>query len=332
MKKLTAFILLFVLCLSFASCGGAKDEARKLGETASTDICELQLNYAQFTTALSNKNDDEYFTPKEYDASTDSQNPYVASTGKTYVAYSYTITNLDRSSLDIKLEKIASVKYNKKNTNKSDPGAYYLYSDNMIMDASGKVTTEAKGKWYKNDSSNMILNASEKRTVRAAILIDANVTDLNETVEITFSLPNSDGKREKFTFTVTQSDRDSYNGTETEMNLELAIVNFTEKSAREYLKAHLNEYTVVDVNSLDFTSRKWNVSYVITGLGSWTGHFEFEATGKIKDDYGYVNERTWEIKDNKLLIDGEHSCEMRNLNDTRKFLLTIDSEPYMIMY
>lgn len=335
MKKITAFILLAVLCLSFASCGGAKGEAHKLGDTVSTDICELKLNYAQFTTALSNINDDKYFSPKEYDASTDNDNPYVAPTGKSYIAFSYTIKNLDRANLDIDIDSIAKTTYNKKSVNKCEPGAYYLYSDKQVMSATGSLSTESKGNWYKNNADNMILDPSEKRTVRAYFLIDADVKDPKETVEITFSIPKSDGKKEKFTFTVTQSDRDSYKGTEIEMDFDLAIATFTTPTAREYLKAHLNEYPVVDINSFNFTSKKWNVSYVGSAAGSigtWTGHFEFETTGKIKDDYGYVNERTWEIKDSKLILDGEDICEMRNLKDTRKFLLTINSEPYMIMY
>jgi hypothetical protein len=105
-----------------------------------------------------------------------------------------------------------------------------------------------------------------------------------------------------------------------------------------YFKEHLSEYDVVsgeDASKL-LPNKKWNVSYVIVGAssgtisGHWTGTFRFEETGRIKDDYGYVNNRSWDIDGDTIIIDGKYNCEMRRVAD-RTYILVRDGEPYLLM-
>ena len=84
-----------------------------IGETVSTDIVELTLDRADFATALYNGisteavlgqtpvDEIELGLPKEYDASADADNPYVAPVGHVLVAYTVTVSNHDRTALDL---------------------------------------------------------------------------------------------------------------------------------------------------------------------------------------------------------------------------------------
>ena len=121
------------------------------------------------------------------------------------------------------------------------------------------------------------------------------------------------------------------------MTLDLAIETFENDDASAYLKAHLDEYPVVEGDDIsEILEYKRKVSYIIIGAASgkyagfWEGTFWFESDGRIRDDYGYVNKRTWKLNGNTLVIDGKYNCEMRSL-ENRTFLLVCDGEPYMLM-
>ncbi|MCD7717266.1 MAG: hypothetical protein LUI39_12600 [Lachnospiraceae bacterium] len=73
----------------------------RLGDSISTDIMDFTLDSAQFAIALENTYGDDYLLPKEYDASDDAKNPFVASIGHTLVYFSMIITNNNRTSLNI---------------------------------------------------------------------------------------------------------------------------------------------------------------------------------------------------------------------------------------
>lgn len=223
MKKLIAILMAAVMCLSFAACDNNQtnndnkqtdNEANtpntqyyKLGDTVSTDLFEFTLNAAEFTIALNNVNDDDRYTPKEYDPQDDADNPYVAPVGHTYAAFSYTVSNLNRASCEFHNGSFATVKYDGKNYNSLEEGAYFLYADMQIMDANGKLRTEKAGEWYNNPGRNFLLMVGEKTTRRACIDIAADIKDLTADVEITFAIPNSDGKKTEFTYLVSAADR-----------------------------------------------------------------------------------------------------------------------------
>ena len=334
MKKAISLFLIVVTCLSFAACGksGGDSSYHKLGETVSTDIFEFTLNAAEFTIALNNVNDDNRFTPKEYDAADDANNPYVAAVGHTYAAFSYTVKCLDRSSSEFNSGSFATVKYDGKKYSSMKDGAYFLYEDQMYKDVNGNLKTEKAGEWYSNNSSNLLLQPNEKETHRAYVELNTEVKDLTADVEITFKIPNSEGKKEEFTYLVTAADRENYTKPEIEMSLEVALATFTNDSSIAYFAEHMNEYAAIsgeDAASI-LPNKKWNVSYKVKDSHSWTGTFRFDETGKIKDDYGYVNNRTWKIDGNTIIIDGKYNCEMKKVAD-KTYLLVNEGEPFLLM-
>ena len=333
MKKIIAFFLAVVTCVSLASCGASSTKNyHKLGETVSTDIFEFTLNAAEFTIALNNVNDDERFTPKEYDAQADSDNPYVAPVGHTYAAFSYTVKNINRASSEFHNGSFATVKYDGKKYSDMEDGAYYQYAAEQYMDVNGSLKNKKAGEWYSDPGSNLLLLVDEKETRRARIDIETEITDLTADVEITFKIPNSEGKKEEFTYLVTAADRENYTKPEIEMNLETAMASFTKKSGQAYFTEHLDEYAVISGSDASkiLIGKKWNVSYIIKGMGYWTGTFRFQTDGRIKDDYGYVNERTWSVKGDTVIIDGEYNCEMRRVAD-KTYILVCEGEPYLLM-
>lgn len=217
MKKIMAVLLAIATCISLNACGNTSNsDYHKLGETVSTDIFEFTLNAAEFTVALSNINDEAYFTPKEYDPNADADNPHVAPVGHTYVAFSYTVENLNRASSEFHDGSFATVKYDGKKYNNMEEGAYFQYNDEQYLDVDEKLKTKKGGEWYSDPGNNLLLLTGEKETRRARIDIETEIKDLTEDVEITIKIPNSEGKEEEFTFLVTAADRESYTKSEIE--------------------------------------------------------------------------------------------------------------------
>lgn len=213
MKKIIAFLLVTLMCLSFAACGSEQSDNNKsityykLGDTVSTDIFEFTLNAAEFTLALNNVNDDDRYTPKAYDPQDDSDNPYVAPVGHTYAAFSYTVNNLNRASCEFHNGSFATVKYDGQTYNSLKEGAYFLHSDKQIIDTNGNLITEKAGEWYNDPGRNLLLMVGEKESRRAYIDVATDVKDLTADVEITFAIPNSDGTKSEFTYLVSAADR-----------------------------------------------------------------------------------------------------------------------------
>ena len=331
-SKLLAIILALTTLLTLAACGGkSSTETYKLGDTVSTDIFEFTLSVAEYTVALENTNGDTYFTAKEYDAEDDKDNPYVAPTGHTYVAFSYTVKNLDRASNEFHNGSFATVKYDGKKYSTIEEGAYFRYEDSTVLNSSGTPKTEYIG-WYKNPSRNFLLLTGEKITRRAYIDIDANITDLTESVEIIVEVPTSEGKTESFTYVVTEEDRNNNTKPEIEYTAEIAMSMFTKESAREYFASKMNDYDVVSTDIAKIVkSKRWKVTYIKKNIGYWEGKFMFQDGGLIEDDYGYVNKRTWKVDGDKLIIDNKYTCEMKRIEDTGAYLLVCEGEPYMVM-
>lgn len=333
LKKIISLVLVIVLCLSFAACGisGGSTTYYKLGDTVSTDIFEFTLNAAEFTVALNNINDDNRYTPKEYDPEEDDDNPYVAPVGHTYAAFSYTVTNLNRASSEFHTGSFASVEYENKKYSAMDEGAYFQYEQEQYMDVNGSLKTKKAGEWYSDPGNNLLLLTGEKETRRARIDIEAEIKDLTADVKITFKIPNSEGKTEDFTYLVTSADRETYTKPEIEMSLDLAMVSFEKDEGQAYFKAHKDDYSVVNGDNITkVLTKKWDV--VIRGnVGFWKGSFWFEDDGRIRDTYGYVNNRTWKLNGDTLTIDNESDCEMRKVADNI-YVLYCGDNPYMLMY
>jgi hypothetical protein len=231
MKKLIALLLALTLCVSLCACGGSTGETEpqetaaveqeepstedteepeeteteeeladdavkyQLGDTVETDILAITLDYASFAIALERSYGDDYLMPKEYDATEDAKNPYVAAKGHTLVAIEYTANNLDRTSVSFDgslVSQFISVTYD---------GQKYFPSTNY------KYCSENGAAWEEYDGSNVLLFAGDQKTMRCYVDIPTDIEDLTDTFTLTFRLPNSAGDTEDFSFIVTEEDR-----------------------------------------------------------------------------------------------------------------------------
>ena len=174
-----------------------------IGETVSTDIVELTLDRAEFATALYNGisteavlgktpvDEVELGLPKEYDASADADNPYVAPVGHVLVAYTVTVSNHDRTALD--LDEWSSNDF-----------VTLTYSDQELS-ADKKETVLiicADGSLYSSPVLNLPLSASDTSTFRRYAEFAIEPESLTDPFQLTFSLPNSQGEKEHFTYQI----------------------------------------------------------------------------------------------------------------------------------
>ena len=199
MKKVIALILALTMCFALCACGEQASPAYKLGDKVATDVMEITLDRAQLALALGNSgstnNFDNYGTPKEYDASADGSNPFIAAKGHCLVYASFTVTNLDRNSIDIGGDinpQLTSVEYNGE-----------TYADNL------QFTGEFKAEdvhWMPHSAINAIIDAGATISLRGYIDIAVEPENLNDTFRLTFLLPNSAGETEEFTYEITEAD------------------------------------------------------------------------------------------------------------------------------
>ncbi len=305
----------------------------KLNESVQSDILELTLNTAQFAIALENGYGENYATPKEYDATKDKSNPNVAAKGHTLVAFSFTLKNLDRSSIDIGGNfnpSFTSVKY-KGNT----------YKETAIFKAESKDELN----WKSYSSSNILLEVGKSMMYRAYIDIPIDIENLQDTFELEFYLPNSKGKQDVFNYIVTAEDRN--NQVEKELSLDVAFDNFTHHKAYEYFINHYSEYEVLNdsqIKELIDNRKKVKVKSIsFSEDGKRIGYndndsYEFIFNGDLKDNYGYANNIKWKIEDNKLVLsyrtdNGEHirECEVRKIPN-KGYLLIWQGKPIEVFY
>ena len=216
MKRKLSLILIAVLALALTACGGetngetAGDEDSQyyhLGDTVSTEQFQFTLDEAVFTIALSNVGDETYFSPKEYNAQTDANNPYVAPKGHTWAAFTYTVTNLDRASAEFHDGSFATVSYQGTEANVVKDGAYYLTQEGHYLDVDGKRHTEPAGEWLSGPAMNMLLSVGETQSRRAYVDLPIDVSDLTDTFLITVKVPDINGKKVSFTYQVDEAGR-----------------------------------------------------------------------------------------------------------------------------
>lgn len=225
MKKVVSLVLALLMALSLVSCGDDKDttvspsdsgnvsaepsaepseepspspspETYALGETVSTDIVEFTLNEGQLAIALNNTINDSYFLPKEYDATSDARNPFVAAKGHTLVAFTFTVKNTDRASFSIGGTfdaKFIDVEYDGK-----------TYSGETDF---GYVSYNLGETWEKYDVGNILLSAGECRTLRSYVDISVDAADLKDDFILNVYLPTSGGQTEQFSYLVTEEGR-----------------------------------------------------------------------------------------------------------------------------
>ena len=331
MKKTIYLVLLLPILILITGCeglpflNGDPKETHKLGDVVKTDIAKFKLLDSKYTYALNNSIGNELGKAKEYNADSDSSNPYVAAKGNTLVAITFSLENNDRSEINMDWNfltvKIDGKKYN--------PDIKYLAESNDNLN------------WNSYNSSNIIILASKKVYYRCYLDIDKDVKDLDSDVELLVELPTSE-KKETFKYVITKKDRDSYKGEE--IDLDVAIENFEVKEVRNYFKENSKDYKSLTGEEIKqaLTDKTFNTCQY--DKGTWTGTFKFESSGKIfeggnKYARGYINNRTWSVSNNNLVLGSKapggnpktRITELKKIKDNT-YLELENNEPVGILY
>ncbi len=184
--------------------------SKVLGDTVSTNIFDFTLISAEPAIALDNNNDtDRIFMPKEYEASHDANNPFVAPKGSTIIALTFEITNTDRSGISIgcsipgseTLEFDWKVQYNNelyyiKNSASQKSTSFELKPGNVLYNNSVREKT-VTGK---------LLQPGETLQVRTFGYFDTDMEDLNDDLKVIIPLLNSKGESEIFVYDISKND------------------------------------------------------------------------------------------------------------------------------
>ena len=226
MKRIWALIAAFVLMSALTACGGgekadttpdsnvtpeintAADSGNpatadptgtetqyyKIGDTVSTDIVEFTLDEAELAIALSNMQDETYGMPKEYSPQEDAQNPFVAATGHTYATFTYTLTNLDRTSFNGELPLI-SAQYQDAVSDKQVDCAE-LPAESGVWESNGNNPASPVYSWH------FVLKAGEQRSFRSFIDVPVEAEALTDSFLLTAELPVSDGSTASFSYLI----------------------------------------------------------------------------------------------------------------------------------
>ena len=218
MKKHIAFCFVIVLLISLCSCGGVSSKTtgevpsettHRIGETVSTDIIDFTLNSAQFalyadSSAWSSGDAPNYMKP-----TTEPQDFFVASTGHSFVALTFTINNKDRGTLNVC--NIFNDGWEMRMTAKYKGEKYTLQGfDLNDKNGSGRmslawsaISTDGGKNFTKYKSSNYLLYAGEPPiTVRTIGVIPVEPENLSDSFELTIDVLNSSGKTESFTYRI----------------------------------------------------------------------------------------------------------------------------------
>lgn len=322
------------------------EEYYSLGDTVSTDILSFQLISSEFTYAL-----DSAGNPKEYNEQEDKNNTRVASKGHTLVAFTFLVENKDRTEIYIGDEERLG---NKKNTcifasveyNNEHYGDVYNANETVFqIDSKNKNNTKfvKTSKDMVNWESDNIFNgtivkieANAKQYVRAYIDIPVEVNSLDDTVKLAIYLHNSEDKKETFTFSISEEDRNNH---KFEISEKVAIDNIGKKTAEEYFMNHLDEYSKLSREEIKtaLEGKKYNVNIVYDEIKNinWQGSFLFETSGKVNQsigtqELGYLQNRTWKIDNDLLVMTSNYSAdpisyEVRKVND-EVYLLVVDNK------
>ena len=201
MKKFVALILIFVMCVSFAGCGassgGKTDTYYKIGDTVSSDILEFTLDKAALAIALNNVMDENYGSPKEYNAQEDNDNPFVCAKGNTYATFTYTIKNLDRTNYDGVLP-LVEAEYKDVVSDKQVDCAEFVNGTGEWK-STGNNATPPVYSWH------FVLEPDNAETYRSYIEIPVEADNLTDDFILTVKLPASDGSTSDFTYLITQA-------------------------------------------------------------------------------------------------------------------------------
>ena len=173
-----------------------------MGDTVSTDLVDFTMDKAAFSYYASSVKNNTYTEPIEES----SGGIFTTNKGHTFICMTFTMTNNDRSRLDVggsfagyKLKwnvdyKEQSYDIREFDLNNKDgrPDFGFVWS----------AISSDETRWEAYSSSNLIMDAGEKVTVKTLGQVNFEPQNLNDGFEITISLPNSSGGDEYFTYVV----------------------------------------------------------------------------------------------------------------------------------
>lgn len=199
MKKLITVLLAIIMCVSLCACESNEtinETIYQVADTVQSDLVKFTLEHAQLAIELDSRtgtniesNYENYMVPKEYVAG--SRSPFVANTGHILISITYTAENIGRSSVEFDgtfNPTFVTVEYNGE---EYTPETHY---------GCKKISS---GKWVSDESGNTLLLATgDTATRRCYVDIPVEPAE-DESVFVTFSLPNSSGETDDFKFEVT---------------------------------------------------------------------------------------------------------------------------------
>ena len=222
MTKMISLLLALVITLSLCACGDTNPSPTgnptaqatteptipetyyNIGDTVSTNLFNFTLDAATLAIALENTHGDTLGDPKEYNPQEDSKNPYVAPTGHTYVAFTYTVENISRSSESFHGGDFVKVIYkDTEYTTTLDDVAVLYYQENQYY-SNGSMHTQAANVWYSCDVGNMLVGAAEKQSRKASADFAIEADSLTDAFYLRISIPSTNGK-ETFTYQIPSS-------------------------------------------------------------------------------------------------------------------------------
>lgn len=201
MKKFVSILLIIAMCISLAACGASSDDKTdtyyKIGDTVSSDILEFTLDKAALSIALNNVMDENYGSPKEYNAQEDKDNPFVCAKGNTYATFTYTINNIDRTSYNGVLP-LVEAEYKDVISDKQVDFAEYV-NEKDEWKSTGNDTIRPVYSWH------FVLEPGVAETYRSYIEIPVEADSLTDDFILTVKLPSSDGSTSDFSYLISQT-------------------------------------------------------------------------------------------------------------------------------
>lgn len=211
-RVISAILFVTVIATAFCLVGCGKSQTYSVGETVETDVVSFTLDRAELAIALENSMGvglaeaadgvagGNFFLPKEYDANDDAKNPFVAAKGHTLISMTFTVKNLDRSSVELcdwGLYQFITIKYNGNTyTGKSS-------SDDNFKSQIGAINENDEG-WRDIRTSQIYVYGGEATSYKVYIDIPTETESLSSPFEITFALPTSSGETQSFTYAINQ--------------------------------------------------------------------------------------------------------------------------------
>lgn len=209
LRKACICSLFVILLFCLAGCSGNQNndtqdtqspKTYSVGEAVETDIVKFTLNRAELAIALNPTVQDgsskfvldSFLMPKEYDPTEDSKNPFVAAKGHTLVPVTFTAENLDRTSTELTwgLENLLAISFG---------GTTYRTTRTQCDILAENQNDNG---WKSYSVANILLVAGEKSSYKAFIGVPFETEELNSPFEVIVTLPNANGDKTEFTYTV----------------------------------------------------------------------------------------------------------------------------------